>query len=1743
MDDELRAWVAAAGCGDIVQSLVALGVAQPADIILLDDEGFLASLTTELLPVQRIKFARAVEALRKGPPLTPALVEFPAATTTTPASVPGLLAPPAAAALAPAPAPALAAPAPAPASTPAPAPAPSPSAAPAPAAALALAPPRDPALTLPMAPAPAQAPSQSEMGSPVTTPATGATIPTTPMELQVPSIDYRTQLTAPALVEFPAATTTTPASVAGLLAPPAEMPPGMMPPGMRPPGQMPPGMMPPGMRPSGQMPPGMRPPALAPAPASTPAPAPAPSPSAAPVPAAALALAPPRDPALTLPMAPAPAQAPSQSEMGSPATTPATGATIPTTPMELQVPSIDYRTQLTAPALVEFPAATTTTPASVAGLLAPPAEMPPGMMPPGMMPPGMRPPGQMPPGMMPPGMRPSGQMPPGMRPPALAPAQASTPAPAPAPSPSVAPAPAAALALAPPRDPALTLPMAPAPAQAPSQSEMGSPVTTPATGATIPTTPMELQVPSIDYRTQLTEFLAQHAPQKLRKVDALLKYYGADGERMMEDVRAKYLPPQVEVPPLDQTATNQYESIGSAVGTALSGQLIEERRNHPRDLWGAGEIIGVDTEDGMEWGVLVMGPAKSSDPAQMRVRFADGTTDDWPIEDFRKPDAGRRGSVDVELGAAQRKELTLAAEGEFDSTTSPQTTTVVVSPASAAELFVPEDSPTSTAPLAMPGVFTQQVPGEACLVPSLVGSSLLDESLVQHEWSHANFTPMQHDVRRVQFLGKSMSVKKAMGFAVGTCCCVLVVLVVLVWALRDPCDDFGDCGANGACTTMTVCSDDGEECAVEATCVCSDGYSGDKCEQDPCYSYSSGLASHRGRYRGECIDNTTRSTHVNGSKCVCECMTGWSGDSCERDACYGISCGGRGTCTPTGGGGYRCTCDATYHGINCDKHCDPTHGTWVQRHNGISKDDTTSVCVCKADFYGAACTTHCNSIQTCNGNGVCSKIGQCICNAAACAIEPGAPWYLHDYSNRRICPERTTFKSASVCKEPPWWRRYDARREYRYLWLFQGCIALGPSYTGDHCEKKNATPCEVHHVDCGRHGHCVNPTRIDELGAWRLWQWQTRHGGKCECDPGFSGPRCEFDHVHNDNVTNPYMGPGCQPGVIKCDLNLVQKQLESSTQFVAALWNWNSRNWDFRTEKSSISDFWMEYPKMANVWTPRPISCPGSESWWQANSNCHFVRACPYSGPQGEKPCNNPCNIRQPYVNAAFSPIKKEFYKCMQERVTGIGSSDYTIEEWKKGWVDPRCKRPTNSAFGYRGRGDLGECCDRPSQAQIKVPWWRINGGLSTVNGALVCACFPGWTGSDCQTREPPVLEVTGASGTQAVVNGRYYRDGFTSFSVDYSSIDDPSRSVGQSYPVARDGTILKWWPNGGRRPDDCGADSCENTYGVHMDTFLMPDANTYQRYVKVGSKGFFFDDKWGRQEYLDRKWDFQLQKYVENKVPLNHATFRECGSAPCGFSTVAGASHTRHSYSSSWIVRYNAKYHSPSYPYNTAGGAGAGLAREDWRFLADINHVDDALVRVTYVNSGPASARPPSDGWLLIDDKRICHSIDSTGPVRPGGAVPECIAYWLAKHKAGSFNSTSNLRVHALHIPRTHRHNYGASMVGYCTGPHGRYDSVSGKFSPDNSPMSQAACQSACDAESSCIGYGYIPVSATPVRTKYSGTCAVFGPGIAKGAVAPWYGQAYSKNDGHAYSTTIRGASGDAASGLCVPVIGSTGR
>ena len=50
-----------------------------------------------------------------------------------------------------------------------------------------------------------------------------------------------------------------------------------------------------------------------------------------------------------------------------------------------------------------------------------------------------------------------------------------------------------------------------------------------------------------------------------------------------------------------------------------------------------GDVVDVESEDGWERNAKIIGPSKSRRADEMRVRFADGVVDDWPVADFRRP--------------------------------------------------------------------------------------------------------------------------------------------------------------------------------------------------------------------------------------------------------------------------------------------------------------------------------------------------------------------------------------------------------------------------------------------------------------------------------------------------------------------------------------------------------------------------------------------------------------------------------------------------------------------------------------------------------------------------------------------------------------------------------------------------------------------------------------------------------------------------------------------------------------------------------------------------------------------------------------------------------------------------------------------------------------------------------------------------------------------------------------------------
>lgn len=119
-------------------------------------------------------------------------------------------------------------------------------------------------------------------------------------------------------------------------------------------------------------------------------------------------------------------------------------------------------------------------------------------------------------------------------------------------------------------------------------------------------------------------------------------------ETEMADLQVE-LQRQKEIAAVSEAVPPGSRKSGTAAAAAAAddsgaeefGESSEESDEEPAapalGKWKAGTKIDVDTEDGIEYGAVVLGPSRKRNPKLRRIRFADGVEDDWPVSDFRKP--------------------------------------------------------------------------------------------------------------------------------------------------------------------------------------------------------------------------------------------------------------------------------------------------------------------------------------------------------------------------------------------------------------------------------------------------------------------------------------------------------------------------------------------------------------------------------------------------------------------------------------------------------------------------------------------------------------------------------------------------------------------------------------------------------------------------------------------------------------------------------------------------------------------------------------------------------------------------------------------------------------------------------------------------------------------------------------------------------------------------------------------------
>lgn len=192
------------------------------------------------------------------------------------------------------------------------------------------------------------------------------------------------------------------------------------------------------------------------------------------------------------------------------------------------------------------------------------------------------------------------------------------------------------------------------------------------------------------------------------------------------------------------------------------------------------------------------------------------------------------------------------------------------------------------------------------------------------------------------------------------------------------CDD----GTGVLCSGQGICSNH--------TCICNAPYTGTRCEQVyGCLSVTSPSVLCNGH--GKCGPGVVLGTSA------CTCDVGWSGTTCEVDACATRTCSAPyGRCTP-----YGCVCITGYGGLNCEygpvcpvgysgRFCNLT--TCISPGgdlcSGSGTCSTGNVCSCDAGYQGRVCqieavAPECRSADgtECSGRGICVH-KHCICNAA-----------------------------------------------------------------------------------------------------------------------------------------------------------------------------------------------------------------------------------------------------------------------------------------------------------------------------------------------------------------------------------------------------------------------------------------------------------------------------------------------------------------------------------------------------------------------------------------------------------------------------------------------------------------------------------------------------------------------------------------------------------------------------------------
>nr|CAD7258136.1 unnamed protein product [Timema shepardi] len=330
-----------------------------------------------------------------------------------------------------------------------------------------------------------------------------------------------------------------------------------------------------------------------------------------------------------------------------------------------------------------------------------------------------------------------------------------------------------------------------------------------------------------------------------------------------------------------------------------------------------------------------------------------------------------------------------------------------------------------------------------------------------------------------------------------------------------------DC-RNDTCPERAMCKD--EPGIRNHTCLCRSGYTGLDCDVtiNPCTA------------SGNPCDNGASCVALQQGRFNCDCLPGWEGQRCEinTDDCAERPCLLGANCTDLVAD-FSCACPPGFTGKRCHEKIDLCGGNPCQ--NGVCVDKLfRHVCICNPGWTGLSCESNINDCSS----APCENGGQCEdkVDGFSCSCEPG-------YTGKRCqhtvddCASQPCQNGAScvdmldgfVCKCRPGFVGLQCEAEIDEC-LSDPCNPEGTDkcidldnkflcqcrqgFTGALCELSNSlvvlsstaedeeieVRISVNIDDCASEP-CLNEAICkDQVG-----------GFKCECQPGWSGDRCEQD--------------------------------------------------------------------------------------------------------------------------------------------------------------------------------------------------------------------------------------------------------------------------------------------------------------------------------------------------------------------------------------------------------------------------------------------------------------------------------------------------------------------------------------------------------------------------------------------------------------------------------------------------------